>query len=154
MKKIVVLFLFCLFSCASQKDKDEFIQFTHVNSAVVGGDGLTVILIPTEKHRKRPVIVKILRKGEYYDHKRLAYEKYKQIQGIILKIKQDSLEFPKSNNYLIGTVDGGSNSITFKNDNSEKKFRVQGISKKYHGHFYEAAELILQAAKLSINDID
>ncbi|AZA48677.1 hypothetical protein EG346_11005 [Chryseobacterium carnipullorum] len=154
MKKIILLFLFCLFSCTSQKNNDEFIQLDHLNAVVVGGDGLTVILIPTKKHRKRPVIVKIFRKGEYYDHKRTTYEKYKQIQGIILKIKQDSIEFPKSNNYLIGTLDGGSNSITLKKDNSEKKFQVQGISKKYHGHFYEAAELILEAAKLSINDID
>jgi hypothetical protein len=125
-----------------------------MNAVVIGGDKLTITLIPTHKKRKRPVIVKIFRKGEYFDNKRISYERYQQISDIILTIKQEELELQKKQNYLIGIVDGGSNSLYFKTDSTEKKFYTYGISKDYHRKFYEATELILKAAKLKIRDIN
>lgn len=74
--------------------------------------------------------------------------------GIILSIKQEELELPKKQNYMLGIRDGGSNSIYFKKDNAEKKFYTKGISKEYYGKSSEATQLILKAAKLEMNDIN
>jgi len=151
---LIICSLVLLASCTVKNVNSEFIQFNHMNAVVIGGDKLTITLIPTYKKRTRPVIVKIFRRGEYFDNKRISYEQYQQISDIILKIKQEELELPKKQNYLIGILDGGSNSIYFKKDNTEKKFYTHGISKEYHGKFYEVTELILKAANLEIKNIN
>lgn len=70
MKNILFLLMSSLiFSCSSQKDITEFIQLSHNNVMVITGDKLVLTLIPTSKKRKKPVIVKIVRNGEYYDNK-------------------------------------------------------------------------------------
>ena len=150
---ILICFVIFLNSCATNINS-EFIQFDHMNAVVIGGDKLTITLIPTNKNRKRPVIVKIFRKGEYFDNKRISNKQYEQISDIILNIKQEELELPKKENSFVGILDGGSNSIYFKKGNAEKKVYTYGMSKEYHGKFYEATELILKTAKLEIKDVN
>ncbi|MCW3160912.1 hypothetical protein [Chryseobacterium oryctis] len=151
---LIISLLVLLTSCTIKNVNPEFIEFNHMNAVVIGGDKLVVTLIPTHKKKKRPVIVKIFRKGEFFDKKRISYEQYQQVSGIILSIKQGELEVPQKQNYLVGILDGGNNSITLKKDTLEKKLNIYGISKDYHGKFYEATELILKAANLEIKDVD
>jgi hypothetical protein len=134
---LLICLVIFLNSCASNINS-EFIQFNHMNAVIIGGDKLTITLIPTHKNRKRTVIVKIFSKGEYFDNKRISYQQYQQISDIILSIKQEELELPKKQNSFIGILDGGSNSIYFKKGNAEKKVYTYGMSKEYHGKFYEA----------------
>lgn len=60
----------------------------------------------------------------------------------------------KKENYNVGILDGGSNSIYFKKGNAEKKVYNYGMSKEHHGKFYEAKELILKTAKFEIKDVN
>ncbi len=154
MKSFLLICLVILLNSCVSNINSEFIQFDHMNALVIGGDKPTITLIPTDKNRKRSVIVKTFRKGQYFDNRRLSYQQYQQISDIIVSIKQEELELRKKENYNVGILDGGSNSIYFKKGNAEKKVYTSGISKEYHGKFYEATELILKTAKLEIKDVN
>lgn len=136
------------------KNVREYIQLKHENVMVVKGDKLIITLIPTMSKRKKSVIVKILRNNEQYDNRRLTYTEYEKIFELIVKTNQKELELPKNQNYTVGVLDGGSNSITLKKDSVEKKLYTHGISKEYHEKFYKVAEIILKAAKMEIRDIN
>ncbi|WP_439480393.1 hypothetical protein [Chryseobacterium aquaticum] len=153
-KAVLFIFLFLSVisanSCSLQKNATEFIQFNHNNVMVIAGDKLTITLIPTQKKRKRPVIVKISRNDVQFDNKRIKIQEYYKIRDLIIQTKQKEVEFPNN----VGILDAGSNSIYYKKDTLNKKLYVRGISKEYHGKFYEAAELILKTANLNTQDID
>jgi len=154
MKSFLLICLVILLNSCASNIKSEFIRFDHMNAVMIGGDKLTITLIPTGKNRKRSVLVKTFRKGQYFDNRRISYQQYQQISDIIVSIKQEELALPKKENYNIGILDGGSNSIYFKKDNAEKKVYTYGMSKEHHEKFYEATELILKTAKLEIKDVN
>lgn len=65
MKNILLISIFSvIFSCSSKKNITEFIQLSHDNIMLIGGDKLTITLIPTTKKSKRSVTVKIFKNGE------------------------------------------------------------------------------------------
>lgn len=154
--KYIGLFLsaFLLTSCASQNISKESIELKHENVMVIKGDRLVIILVPTTSKRKRSVIVKTLKNNEQYDRRRISQLEYTKISAIILKTSQEDIELPKHPNKVIAITDGGSNSITLRKDSIEKKLYTRGISKEYHGNFYEATMLILKAAKMPADNIN
>lgn len=155
MIRILILFLFyLLFSCTSQNNYTEFIQLNHENIMVIKGDRLTITLLPTENKRKKSVIVKTLKNNEQYENRRITFAEYQKIREIIIETNQKDIELPQSPNKMVAIIDGGSNSIILIKDSIEKKLYTRGISKQYHGKFYEATELILKAAKLSKDNIN
>lgn len=121
---------------------------------VIRGDKLIITLIPKISKRKKSVVVKTLKNNESYDNRRITYNEYKKIYELVVKTSQKDIELPQNPNKLVSIVDGGSNSITLKKGSIEKKLNTQGISKEYHGSFFEAVELILRSAKLTDNDIN
>ncbi|UWX60625.1 hypothetical protein N0B40_19835 [Chryseobacterium oranimense] len=155
--KLVIYTIFCsilLISCVSKKNTEEYIQFKHENIMVIKGDKLIITLIPTISKRKKSVIVKTLKNNEPYDNKRITNAEYKKIYELVIKTSQKDIELPQSPNRLVSIVDGGNNSIIIKKDSIEKKLSTHGISKEYHRNFFEAVELILKSAKLTVNDIN
>lgn len=81
---LLICFVVVLNSCTTANINSEFIQFNHMNAVVIGGDKLTITLIPTDRNRKRSVIVKTFRKGQYFDNRRISYQQYQQISDIIV----------------------------------------------------------------------
>lgn len=150
----IILCSLFLLSCTSQKNAKEYIQLKHENVMVIKGDQLFVTLIPTISKRTKPVIVKSSKNNEQYDNRRITIAEYKKICELIIKTHQKDIALPQSPNRLVGILDGGNNSIILKKDSIEKKLYAQGISEQYHGRFYEAAKLILKAAKLRIDEIN
>lgn len=120
---------------------------------VIAGDKLTVTLIPTGKNRKRPVIVKIFRKGETFDRKRISYTEYREIWDAVTN-EINKPDFPKKTNYLFGVLDGGSNSILLKKDTIQQELNNDVDSEERYKKFYKATGLILKTAGLSTHDID
>lgn len=52
MKNILLISIFSvIFSCSSKKNITEFIQLSHDNIMLIGGDKLTITLIPTTKKK-------------------------------------------------------------------------------------------------------
>ncbi len=85
-----------------------------------------------------------------FDNKRINIKEYDKIRDLIIQTTQKEIELSKN----VGMLDAGINSIYYKKDTLNKKLYVSGISKEYHGKFYEATEFILKATNLEIGDID
>ncbi|WP_431609137.1 hypothetical protein [Chryseobacterium sp. 'Rf worker isolate 10'] len=153
-KLLYIFTFFLLTSCTSQKNNNEYIQLNHENVMFVKGDKLTITLLPADSKRKKPVIVKILKNDQQYNNKRITLVEYQKIYELIIKTNQKDIELPRNPNVMISITDGGNNSIILKKDTLTKKLYSYGISKEYHGKFYESIELILKVAGLNIREIN
>ncbi len=142
-----------MFSCSSKKNITEFIQLSHDNIMVIGGNKLTITLIPTTKKSKRSVTVKIFKNGENYDRKKITYREYNNIWNTVKNEINKEPDSSISKNYLFGVLDGVSNSIILKKDSIQMELINHKDKEERYKNFFEVAEPIVKAAGISIKEI-
>jgi len=102
-------------------------------------------IIPKKSNANKKVIVKIYRKNEYFDNKKISAEKYSQILNLYAQISE------KDSSKTVW-VDPPTLEIKYRKENYQKDFYYIGIPKN-NEKFRELLDLILESAKLDINEI-
>ncbi|MBB5334704.1 hypothetical protein [Chryseobacterium koreense] len=144
MKAILIIISFLIFySCSTQKN--EYLEFETSNAIVIGSK-TNITLIPTYRNSTKNVKVKIFRHNEYLDSRKITNEKYSEILGLFADISEKDTA-------KTTWIDAPSIEINFKKGDSIKKFYYNGIPQEDE-KLYELTRLILETAKLKIQDID
>ena len=162
MKKIFFLIRFSfLFSCSSMKQNanEDYIEFNHKNYMVIKDDQINIKLIPKIYGNKQFVTVKIIYHGEKLDNKRISISEFQKIKELVNLIKNEDLEMPriinkgKPNEYFVGILDGGNNSIIIQENKNKKEFSTTGFSEEYHKTFYYAVKKIFESLKFELENL-
>ncbi|UOE39145.1 hypothetical protein [Chryseobacterium oryzae] len=141
MSKLVTFLVFICILSSCKTHQTEFLEFESSNAVIIGENKTNITLVP----RNKKVIVKIFRKNEYFDNKKISKEKYQQILSIYNQI------FEKDSSKSLW-LDPPILKIKYQKDNFKKDFYYIGVPKKDE-KFHELLNMILKSAKLEIRDI-
>ena len=162
MKKVpFIFFTLLIFSCSSLKQNlnKEFIEFNHKNYVVIKDDQINIKLIPDNSGRKQNVRVEIIYEGKKLDDRTISKSDFDEIKRVVKNINRDDLVMPRiinegnSNEHLVGIPDGGQNSITISENDTETKYATTGFSQEYHKSFYHAVEKIFSTINLELKNL-
>ncbi|MFC0343518.1 hypothetical protein [Epilithonimonas hispanica] len=147
--KILILLVFVIQLFQSQNI--EKIEFEHSNS-IITGKGIKITIAPIRNNTKGKAKLAINKDGEEYTL-RISREKFVNISNAIQKIKNDTIAV------LDSYFDVSSSSIT-TNDNQQNKksYYATHLTKnsqycEKQKDFWYAAKLIIEAAKLRMEDL-
>ena len=146
MKQILFIFSFFIIAVSCQNVQNEFLEFESSNPIIIGGNKTNIKLIPTNSRRNKNVAVKIFHRNEQLNNKRITSEKYQQILDLYQKLS-------KKDTSKTLWLDAPTLKIKYKKGEFEKDFYYQGIPDE-NEDFRKVTDLILESAKLEMNDID
>lgn len=110
------------------------------------GSETSIKLIPTYRSSQKNVKVEIFRRSKYFSSGKIATEKYSEILNLFSQLSEkDSAK--------IIQIDPPSFEINFKKGDSIRKMYYLGMPQK-NEKWYDLTRLILETAKLKMEDLD
>ncbi|MBD3903140.1 hypothetical protein NAL32_03510 [Chryseobacterium sp. Ch-15] len=142
--------MFLLFSCTTQKQEIEYIEFEHKGIILKKSDCIFIRILPSKN--KNPKTVELIYKGKSFMRKPISENEYQQIVEVIKNIEEESSHIV-GNGVETMVIDGTYNTITYRKGLFTIIHTSKSLSYDWYPIFQKASKSITKAVDLNFSHI-